>query len=103
MTRPLLLAILALEGPFVEEGPYRYSRNPQYVGDIALPAGYILLTNSLALLLTGLLAIGWFALAPFAEEPWLRARFGRAYEEYLEKVPRFLGKGFSPGKPNRKQ
>jgi protein-S-isoprenylcysteine O-methyltransferase Ste14 len=32
-----------------------------------------------------------FLIAPFAEEPWLRERFGPSYDEYAEEVPRFLG------------
>ena len=31
------------------------------------------------------------ALSPFAEEPWLRERFGEAYRDYAARVPRFLG------------
>jgi protein-S-isoprenylcysteine O-methyltransferase Ste14 len=29
-------------------------------------------------------------LAPFTEEPWLEERFGDAYREYRERVPRFI-------------
>jgi protein-S-isoprenylcysteine O-methyltransferase Ste14 len=29
-------------------------------------------------------------LVPFAEEPWLLARYGASYEEYIHSVPRFI-------------
>ncbi len=81
---------LGLGGRLTSTGPYRYSRNPQYVGDIALLAGYAVLCNSLLTTIAVALGIVWFILAPFAEEPWLRGRFGPAYERYASSVPRFL-------------
>ncbi len=77
-------------GSLVERGPYRFTRNPQYVADIALLAGFAILSNSLLAWPTGLLAMLWFVLAPFTEEPWLRERFGSDYDVYMRKVPRFL-------------
>lgn len=77
-------------GSLVEQGPYRFTRNPQYVADIALLAGFAILSNSVLALPTGLLAIVWFVLAPFTEEPWLRERFGSDYDVYMRKVPRFV-------------
>ncbi len=79
-----------LGGELVREGPYRYTRNPQYVGDISIIIGYIILSNSLLVLITGLLGIMWFVLAPFTEEPWLREQFGIVYDDYISDVPRFV-------------
>lgn len=84
---------LGLAGQLVTSGPYRYTRNPQYLGDILLLAGLILITNSLLFLVTALMGILWFALAPLAEEPWLRNQYGESYVEYCRRVPRFLGIG----------
>lgn len=84
-------ATQGLGGQLATTGPYRYSRNPQYVGDIALLLGFGLLANSGVTLAAVALGIVWFALAPFAEEPWLRERLGSPYEEYTRHVPRFLG------------
>lgn len=39
---------LGLEAELVRSGPYRWTRNPQYVGDIALLAGWGIFCNSLA-------------------------------------------------------
>ena len=81
-----------LGGQLATTGPYRYSRNPQYVGFIALYLGLGLLCNSTPTFAPVVLASAWFVLAPFAEEPWLRERLGSAYEEYTHRIPRFLGR-----------
>jgi protein-S-isoprenylcysteine O-methyltransferase Ste14 len=80
-----------LGGDVVTSGPYRYSRNPQYVGTIAAVLGYAILCNSILALVAALLVSGWFVLVPFGEEPWCRDHLGAAYEEYSQRVPRFLG------------
>ena len=84
-------ATQGLGGELATTGPYRYSRNPQYVGDIALLLGFGLACNSAITLAAVALGSVWFALAPFAEEPWLRERLGSPYEEYARHAPRFLG------------
>ena len=84
-------ASLGLGGEFVVTGPYRWSRNPEYVGDIVALLGYAILCNSLLVLVAAALGESWFVLAPFAEEPWLRERFGTHYDEYVRNVSRFVG------------
>ena len=81
-----------LEGHLQTEGPYRFSRNPQYVGFIAMLASGGLLAGSIQTVILAIGGIVWFLLAPHAEEPWLREQYGDAYEEYLRSVPRFLGR-----------
>ena len=80
-----------LGGDLVTTGPYRYSRNPQYVGTIPAVLGYAIICNSILALITALLVSGWFVLVPFAEESWCREHLGAAYEEYAANVPRFIG------------
>lgn len=80
----------AMEGDLARTGIYRYSRNPQYVGDIAILAGWVLLAASTQVLLATLPGIACFLLAPIPEERALSEKFGEAYEEYRENVPRFL-------------
>ena len=89
-------ASLGLGGEFVLAGPYRWSRNPQYVGDIVALTGFGILCNSMVVLVAALLGASCFVLAPFAEEPWLRRRFGATYDEYARRVPRFVGVRQSP-------
>lgn len=86
-----LRGCLGLEAELVTEGPFAVSRNPGYVGDLMLMAGYVILTDSR---LAGLLAVGaalWFLLAPLAEEPWLEEQYGDAYRQYKTHHPRFVG------------
>ncbi|NPB03475.1 MAG: hypothetical protein GXO39_03545, partial [Thermotogae bacterium] len=59
--------------------------------DILLTAGVALFSASIQATLIAPAIILWFLLAPFVEEPYLRKRFGRTYEEYMKKVPRFMG------------
>lgn len=86
-----------LKGKLVTKGPYRYSRNPQYIGFILMYAGIILVTYSFMALVTGTIVIIVFAILPFSEEPWLRQHYGKAYVEYCRQVPRFIGlRSFKP-------
>jgi protein-S-isoprenylcysteine O-methyltransferase Ste14 len=76
---------------FVPSGPYRFVRNPMYVGGAAVIAGTGLLVRSAAVVA---LAAGFlFFFHVFVllyEEPTLRARFGESYEEYTRAVSRWL-------------
>jgi protein-S-isoprenylcysteine O-methyltransferase Ste14 len=83
-------AALGLDAELITDGPYTWSRNPGYVGDLTLLIGYTILTDSR---LAGLVALAggvWFVLAPFAEEPWLEAMYGEAYRRYKADHPRWL-------------
>ncbi len=77
--------------PLEVSGPYRYSRNPQYVGAIGVLLGFPLLCASKLGLLAGAASSIWFVTAPFAEEPWLRRHLGARYDEYVESASRYLG------------
>ncbi len=81
---------LGLKGELITSGPYKYSRNPQYVGNIAFILGFVFIFNSLLAFIAGLLGIILFIITPFAEEPWLKEQFGINYEEYCKKVRRFI-------------
>ena len=71
-------------------GMYRYSRNPQYVADIAIIIGLIVLCASSGAVLIGFAGIAVLIAAPFAEEPWLEEQYGSPFENYRAKVRRFL-------------
>jgi len=71
-------------------GMYRYSRNPQYVADIAMIVGWIVLCASFGVALIGIAGIAVLTAAPFAEEPWLKENYGSAFEDYKATVRRFL-------------
>ena len=81
---------LGLKGKLITFGPYRYSRNPQYLGVILFFSGTTLFFNSFYALVIGFIGNIWFLLTPFVEEPWLREQFREEYDEYCKKVPRFI-------------
>lgn len=81
-----------LGGEFRRRGPYRWTRNPQYLGHVAVVVGFVIGFDSVLLLVTGLLAIACLLLTPVAEEPWLAERYGDTYREYRREVPRYLGR-----------
>jgi protein-S-isoprenylcysteine O-methyltransferase Ste14 len=75
----------------VVSGLYRYVRNPIYVSVILILLGHFIWFGYWSLLLyAGLAFVGTHLFVTFYEEPSLRKRFGRAYEDYLSKVPRWL-------------
>jgi protein-S-isoprenylcysteine O-methyltransferase Ste14 len=82
---------LGLKGTLMTKGPYRLSRNPQYVAVILIYAGIVLITRSYMGLIIGAIMSLWFLLAPFSEEPWLEGQFGEQYQDYRKNVPRFFG------------
>jgi protein-S-isoprenylcysteine O-methyltransferase Ste14 len=72
-------------------GPYRFMRNPMYVGMSLIQIGLGLATNDLWLLLLTIpaLAIVHF-IAVVPEERYLTARFGAPYDAYVARVGRYL-------------
>jgi protein-S-isoprenylcysteine O-methyltransferase Ste14 len=83
-------ATLGLGNSLVTRGPYRYTRNPQYIGDSLNALGYMIFTNSWMVGVIGILGVILNLLAPFTEEPWLEERYGEDYREYKRHVPRFI-------------
>ena len=75
---------------FIKTGPYRFTRNPQYLGDILLFIGLSILTNSLYLWITHSLLILVFVITPIPEEDWLVEQYGESYVTYLEGTSRFM-------------
>jgi protein-S-isoprenylcysteine O-methyltransferase Ste14 len=74
----------------IRRGPYHFSRNPQYLAFMLGLAGWAMLTNSALTLIAALGALPPLMLVPFAEEPWLQAQYGNAYEAYMLATPRFF-------------
>jgi protein-S-isoprenylcysteine O-methyltransferase Ste14 len=75
----------------IEEGPYRLSRNPLYVGLLALYLGVVLLVPTfwgLVLFPVAVLLVFWGAIRP--EERFLHERFGAPYDDYTRRVRRWL-------------
>jgi len=75
----------------VAAGPYRYVRNPMYVGGFVVLMGFALFVQSISVLLFSLVwLLPAHAFVVCYEEPTLRSRFGAAYARYCETVPRWI-------------
>ena len=74
-------------------GPYRWSRNPQFVALIAITAGAALLAESTgALLLLPVAITVSDATVVRCEEAYLRRTFGEEFERYAAHVNRWIGR-----------
>jgi protein-S-isoprenylcysteine O-methyltransferase Ste14 len=78
-------------GPLVDTGPFSIVRNPLYLGNILLWAGFAVSAQLLWLLpvVVVLLAFEYHAIVRW-EEQLLTARIGAPYGDYTRRVPRWL-------------
>ena len=78
-------------GPLVASGPFSRVRNPLYVGNILLWAGFTVSAELLPCLVpvVALLAFEYHAIVRW-EERLLTRRLGTPYVVYMERVPRWL-------------
>lgn len=75
----------------VRTGPFRFSRNPMYLGMSLVLSGYCLWLGSLLALLAVIAFVAYitrFQIVP--EERVLVAKFGAPYQDYLRSVRRWL-------------
>jgi len=81
----------------VIDGPYRFTRNPLYLGDIGMWVGWAVVFGSPAVALgLGVLVVG-LQIAVRLEERGLRHQFGDAWRRYEATTPRFIGRLRSAG------
>jgi protein-S-isoprenylcysteine O-methyltransferase Ste14 len=73
------------------DGPYRWTRNPLYLGTYLMAIGATISMESvwLTVVLSSVFAIVYHYVI-LAEEIKLEARFGAAYVDYMELTPRFF-------------
>ena len=85
---------IMLERParqLVDRGPYRFSRNPMYVGCVMTYAGIAALANTLwPLLLLPIVIALFVSFVIKREERYLQAEFGDVYDAYCRRVGRWL-------------
>ncbi len=77
-------------GGLVTDGLYRQSRNPQYVADMGILLGWQVWCASylsLPVVASGILLL---IVTPIAEEPWLRATYAKAYDQYCQRTRRYF-------------
>lgn len=74
----------------VDSGPYRYLRNPMYLGHLIFMAGLVISFRSAPAV--GLLAfhIIWFHLRVLEDEHHLEEKFGAEYAAYKARVKRWI-------------
>lgn len=78
-------------GVLVETGPYRYSRNPMYVGVVAAVVGQgIAFESVLGVATAGVVWVLFRQMVVAYEEPLLRRRLGEQFEAYCQRVPRWI-------------
>ena len=86
----------------VTTGPYRYVRNPLYLGNFLLSFGVCLVAN--VYWLVAVLIVGYFfQYLPIIalEEAYLLESCGQVYQTYQERVPRFVPRFHPYSEPSR--
>jgi len=75
----------------VQGGPYRFTRNPDYIGQGLLCSGMALMLDAPAVLAASIpaLLVVHYAIIP-REERFLEQRFADAYRAYRHRVRRWL-------------
>lgn len=79
-----------LQTRLIDTRPYRYMRNPQYIGYILILIGISLVANSRLAWIVNLLQAMVFIIVPMAEKSWLEERYGEDYRKYKLRTQRFL-------------
>jgi protein-S-isoprenylcysteine O-methyltransferase Ste14 len=75
----------------VESGPFRFTRNPMYVGMVLFCVAIgVMLANGWILILSPLCALGIRYVAIRHEEAYLERKFGEQYLAYKRNVRRWL-------------
>jgi len=77
-------------GAVVVAGPYRYVRNPLYIGGWFMMAATSLLMPPTGALFVMVLVTVFYLRLILGEETFLTAQLGEPYREYLRAVPRLL-------------
>lgn len=91
LLRAVSAGYLEKSSSLAKAGPYRYSRNPLYLGSFLMGGGFALAGGSWAL---GLSFVALFFLIYWTvmrrEEAFLRQQFGDSFERYARAVPLFI-------------
>jgi len=75
----------------VTSGPYRFSRNPMYIGVLTILAGWCTLWGSRTLITyTLLFTLGFHFRVLLFEEPWAARHFGSEWDAYRAQVRRWV-------------
>lgn len=76
----------------VTTGPYRFSRNPMYIGVLTILVGWCVLSESRTLLNYTLVVAGFFyPRVLVVEERWADRSFGAEWDAYRARESRWIG------------
>lgn len=80
------------ENRLIQDGIYRYVRNPVYSAAFFVSIGTVCMTNRLILLVAvGIICWSYMSLLlVVTEEKWLRDLYGKQYEDYCNRVNRCI-------------
>jgi len=75
-------------------GPYSYTRNPLYIGNMIIYSGVVFIAGSLNILFTLIITWGFFTIQYYLiinlEQNTLIDIFGNEYEKYINNVPKLF-------------
>ena len=80
-----------LEVSPLQNGAYRFSRHPLYVGELVMFLGVAVACASVGILVYAILAFGIHASGVGVEEQECLGRYGERYRAYSRSTPRWLG------------
>jgi protein-S-isoprenylcysteine O-methyltransferase Ste14 len=72
-------------------GPYRYSRHPLYVAETLIFLSITIACVSWVFLLLTVIIQGFHMIFVPAEEKYCLKKYGKEYQDYLKKTPRWIG------------
>jgi protein-S-isoprenylcysteine O-methyltransferase Ste14 len=74
----------------IENGIYRFTRNPYFVAYLLMFAAYTILLQNLVLLGLSCIGFGMVHAMVLKEEKYLAKLHGEAYQQYRRRVPRYF-------------
>jgi protein-S-isoprenylcysteine O-methyltransferase Ste14 len=78
-------------GALVTDGPYKFVRNPMYLGTFLIGVGFMFPLFPLwTIPVFAFVFYSRFKIQIRLEEEWLRKNFGQSYEDYCRRVPAFI-------------
>ena len=79
-----------LDKPFTN-GPYRYSRHPIYLASFLIIISISIMCFSCVFLIIAIIVAIHQLIAAPAEEKYCLKRYGKQYQDYMKKTPRWIG------------
>ncbi len=78
------------ETNLIEEGIYRFSRNPYFLSYLIMFVAYTVLLQNIILLVLSLIGFTMIHTMVLKEEQHLTTLHGEKYRQYLKRVPRYI-------------